>query len=105
MSVIVTVLVKGDPKGLEEYASNHPDQMRAIADAAKQRGLIAHRFYGSDEGEVLVIDEWPEPSDFQGFFQDQQGPIGSMMQEAGAMSEPDVKFWHKLETHDEVGWE
>jgi hypothetical protein len=105
MSVIVTVRVKGDPRKLEELAAANPDRMRSIAEAARPHGLIAHRFYGSDDGEALVIDEWPDAASFQAFFEEQQETIGSMMQEAGVTSEPQVSFWRKLETHDEVGWE
>jgi hypothetical protein len=28
-----------------------------------------------------------------------------MMGEIGASGEPDVTFWRKLETHDEIGWD
>jgi len=69
------------------------------------RGVIAHRFYGSDDGQIMVIDEWPDEQSFQTFFQEQQEPIGSMMQEAGVTSEPQVRFWRKLDTHDEIGWD
>jgi hypothetical protein len=27
------------------------------------------------------------------------------MQAAGVSAEPQVRFWRKLETHDEVGWD
>jgi hypothetical protein len=78
--------------------------MRAIADQAKQHGLIAHRFYGSDENEILVLDEWPDPESFQAFWEEARGDIEPMMREVGVTSEPDITFWRKLETHDDVGW-
>lgn len=105
MSVIMTLWVQGDPKKLEEFAGRERETMRAIADHAKSRGAIAHRFYGSDDGQIMVIDEWPDEQSFQTFFQEQQEPIGRMMQEVGVSSEPQVRFWHKLDTHDEIGWE
>jgi heme-degrading monooxygenase HmoA len=104
MSVMMTMWVQGNPAKLEEFASQDPDRMRAIADQAKEHGLIAHRFYGSDDGQILVVDEWPDEQSFQSFFQAQQEPIGRMMQEAGVTSEPQPRFWRKLETRDEVGW-
>ena len=104
MSVIVTLWLRGDPRKLEEFAAGDPDAMRSVLDSAKSHGLIAHRFYGS-EGQVMVIDEWPDEQSFQSFFEENRERIGPMMVAAGAQGEPGVNFWHKLETHDEFGWE
>ena len=103
MSVIVTVWVMGDPDKVEEVAAENPEKMRSIADRAEEHGLIAHRFYGT-EGQVMVIDEWPDPESFQAFFSSAQGEIGELMGKAGIQGEPQVRFWRKLDTHDEVGW-
>jgi hypothetical protein len=105
MSVIMTMVVNGDPAALERLAGQDPEAMHGIADRAKQRGLIAHRFYGSEDGRIMVVDEWPDPESFQSFFSDEQEQIEPMMREVGATGEPQVTFWRKLETHDEVGWE
>ena len=106
MSVIMTFRLKGDPKKLEEHAAANPDEMRGIADRAKEHGLIAHRFYGSEDGgAVMVIDEWPDAQSFQAFFEQEQGAIQPLMEAAGAAPEGDPTFWRKLETGDEVGWE
>jgi heme-degrading monooxygenase HmoA len=105
MSVIMTLKVKADPAKFEEVASGNSERLRGIVDAAKEHGLIAHRFYGSDSGEVMVIDEWPDPDSFQAFFSSQQDAIGPLMQDAGAQSEPEITFWRKLETGDDVGWQ
>jgi hypothetical protein len=105
MSVIMTLRVKGDPQRLEQRAAQNPEGMRAIAERAKEHGLIAHRFYGSEDGQIMVVDEWPDPESFQRFFESMRAEIEPMMQEVGATDEPEVTFWHKLETHDDVGWE
>ncbi len=104
MSVIMTLLIQGDPKKMEEYAAANKDQMDAIVSKAKEQGIIAHRFYGS-EGQIMVIDEWPDPESFQRFFEDQRSEIEPMMEAVGAQGEPHATFWHKLETYDDVGWE
>jgi hypothetical protein len=96
---------KGDPAELERRAAGSPEGMRSIAERAKQHGLIAHRFYGSDDGQIMVVDEWPDPESFQRFFEEMRSEIEPMMAEAGVTSEPEVTFWRKLDTHDEVGWE
>ena len=104
MSVMMTLWLKGDPKKLEEIAQSDPDRIRAISEGGKQHGLIAHRFYGSDDGQILVVDEWPDEQSFRTFFQEQQEHIQPLMQDAGVTSEPAIVFWRKLETQDEVGW-
>ena|SRR5947199_5562957 len=103
MSVIVTLWVQGDPDKLERVAAEDPDRMRGIADRAKDHGVIAHRFYGTD-GQIMVIDEWPDAESFQRFFEAERPQIQPLMQEIGATSEPQARFWRKLETHDEIGW-
>ena len=105
MSVIVTVSVQGPPEKLEQWAAANRERMQEISGAGKEAGAIAHRFYGSDDGEILVIDEWPDGASFQRFFEQQQGRIGAMMQEVGVSSAPKVTVWRKLETHDEIGWD
>lgn len=103
MSVIVTLRVSGDPNKLEQLAAENPDAIRGISERAKAHGLSAHRFYGS-EGQIMVVDEWPDPESFHAFFAAEQEAIGPMMAQV-ATSEPEITFWRKLATGDEVGWE
>jgi heme-degrading monooxygenase HmoA len=105
MSVIMTFEVTGDPKGMEQFASQNKDKMEAVLEAAKQHGLIAHRFYGSDDGaKLMVLDEWPDRQSFESFFREQESEIQPMMEAAGVTAEPEASFWHQLATHDEFGW-
>jgi hypothetical protein len=53
----------------------------------------------------MVVDEWPEEQSFQSFFEENNERIGALMQAAGVTSEPQPRFWHKLESRDEYGWE
>ena len=48
MSVIMTLRARGNPAELERRAAENPDAMRSIAERAKEHGLIAHRFYGTE---------------------------------------------------------
>jgi heme-degrading monooxygenase HmoA len=105
MSVIMTLRAKGDAGELERRAAGNPDAMQALADRAKGHGLIAHRFYGSEDGEIMVVDEWPDAESFQKFFAESRSEIEPMMREIGVTEEPEVTFWRKLESHDEVGWD
>jgi hypothetical protein len=103
MSVIMTLRAPGDPKALERTAQEDPERMQRIIERAKSHGLIAHRFYGS-ENQLLVIDEWPDAESFQRFFAEAEADIAPMMQ-AAATGEPEVTFWTKLDTHDDFGWD
>lgn len=105
MSVIMTLQMRGDPSRLESYAAENQELLRRIVDKAKERGLIAHRFYGSDDGQIMVVDEWPDAQSFLQFFEEQAHEIGPLMQAVGVSEEPSPTFWRKLETNDEVGWE
>jgi hypothetical protein len=103
MSVIMTLTLDGDPAGVERYAAENPDKMRAIRDHAVEHGLIAHRFYGG-QGKVMVVDEWPDAESFQSFFAHMESEIGPIMEAAGVTGEPAPAFWRKLETGDDYGW-
>ena len=102
MSVIMLQWAKGDPHRLEEYAAQNPEAIQEIIAQAKEHGLIAHRFYGS-EGQILIADEWPDEESFVRFAEAAQPRIESMFEAAGVTAEPHT-IWRKLETHDEVGW-
>ena len=105
MSVIVMLQFEADAAKMEEYAGANKDKMAAIVGRAKEKGLIAHRFFGDDAGHVIVLDEWPDADSFQGFFSEAQSEIGPMMQEVGVTSPPQPQFLRALETHDKYGWE
>ncbi|HJQ51794.1 MAG TPA: hypothetical protein VJ838_14865 [Gaiellaceae bacterium] len=104
MSVIMTMVAEGDPAALERYAAEHVADMQEIKQAAVERGLIAHRFYGTD-GQIMVSDEWPDEQSFITFFEEMGPKIGPMMEAVGITSEPHPIFWRKLETHDDHGWD
>jgi hypothetical protein len=104
MSVLVTLWMKGDPKKLEETARDDSDRMQSIIEHAKENGLIAHRFFGTEDGQIMVIDEWPDKESFQKFFESASDRIGPLMQDAGVTSAPGINFWRKIDTGDDVGW-
>jgi|SRR5947209_12367884 len=104
MSVIMTMRMKGDPSALEKVAGDDPERIRGIVEKAREHGLIAHRFYGSDDGQIMVVDEWPDAESFQKFFEAASGDIQPLMQEVGVDEQPQIVFWRALESHDEYGW-
>lgn len=105
MSVFLTLRIPGDPQALEQYAKDNQDVLQGIMDAATRHGVIAHRFYGSEDGaSVLVLDEWPDRESFEAFFQEQQEAIQPVMAGARVTGEPQPEFWHELRTGDAYGW-
>jgi heme-degrading monooxygenase HmoA len=104
MSVLVTIWMRGDAKKFEQIAVDDPDRMRSIADRGREHGAIAHRFYATDDGDVMVVDEWPDAESFNRFFESMQSEVGPLMADAGVTGEPAIRFWRKLETGDEIGW-
>lgn len=105
MSVIMTLEAAGDPKGLEQYARDNTEKMQRILEAAKRHGLVAHRFYGSDDGSsLLVLDEWPDRQGFESFFQEQESDLRPMFEAAGVTAQITPMFWRELSTHDAYGW-
>lgn len=105
MSVLMTLQVAGDPKALEKYAQEHSEQMQEVLGAAKRHGLIAHRFYGSSDGEnVMVVDEWPDRASFESFFQEQESAIRPMFEAAQGKSQPAPMYWEELATGEAHGW-
>lgn len=102
MSVIVTGWFMADPDKWERLTQEKSEQVMALAERAREAGAIAHRFYGS-EGQVMVIDEWPDEESFQRFFDSVQNEVVPLLEEIGS-SEPQIRFWRVLDTPDKIGW-
>jgi hypothetical protein len=99
MSVFMILRVQGDPNTFERYASDNAEMLGRIADAGKAAGATRHAFAGGD-GEILVIDEWPDEGSFRNFFESQV-EIPRLMQEGGVTGAPEISFYRKLNTPDE----
>jgi heme-degrading monooxygenase HmoA len=105
MSVIMVQEIAADPNGLEQFASTNKETVQAILEAAKNHGLIAHRFYRSEDGrKLLVLDEWPDRKSFEAFAEEQASQIEPMFEAARATEISEPTFWRELTTHDAVGW-
>ena len=105
MSVIMTLQVVGDPKAIEQFASDNTEKAQGILEAAKRHGLIAHRFYGSDDGaSLMVLDEWPDRQNFESFFKEQESELRPMFEAARVTAQIEPTFWRELVTHDAYGW-
>ncbi|MEA2459498.1 MAG: hypothetical protein QOC95_2470 [Thermoleophilaceae bacterium] len=104
MSVLMTLHANAAPRLIEQFAAANPDKMQAIIELAKKHGLIAHRFYGTGDDRVMVVDEWPSEEDFNSFFAEADD-VRELMGAVGMTGQPEVTFWRDLDTKDAVGWD
>jgi quinol monooxygenase YgiN len=99
VSVYMSLRVKADPNKLEQYAQENREFMQGIADRAKGLGCLHHTF-ASEDGDVIVMDEWESREAFEKFFNDAED-VRQVMQEMGVQSEPEIHYYKKLNTGDE----
>jgi hypothetical protein len=100
MTVLMTFKVDGDPDRLVELNRQNPQRLQDILNRGKDYGVLRHCFWSSGST-ILVVDEWPDEESFQAFFA-ASPEIKDAMAAAGVRSEPEVTFWHKLDTGDEL---
>lgn len=103
MSVYVTMRLNADLAAFERAAADHAEAIGRIMEVAKSKGLIAHRWFGTD-GAVMAVDEWPDAESFQAFFDAGGADIGPFMQAAGVAGAPEVTVWRPVDIDDVVGW-
>lgn len=100
MSVIMGLRIAADPKRVEQALNGDPERLQQIAQRSRDAGCIHHRFLANENGgEVLVLDEWPDPGSFMQFFENSPD-IGELMQEAGVTERPTPVFWREMDTPD-----
>jgi hypothetical protein len=99
MSVIVIGRMKVDPANVEKLWADRKADFDAVAAAAKQAGAIHHRWAFGD-GEVLIIDEWPDADSFNGFFSSQT-KIADLMAAGGVQGPPDFTIVEAKKGPDE----
>jgi heme-degrading monooxygenase HmoA len=100
MSVFMMLQVNGDAKRVQEVMAANPERFQAINARAKEHGAIHHRFLTSSDGSIVaVFDEWESEDGFNKFFA-ASPEIPQLMGEAGVTSQPQVSFWHPVDTPD-----
>jgi hypothetical protein len=99
MSVVVTMRFPGDTDKFRRFIEAEPDRLRSIADAARARGCLHHRF-GVGDGFVLVVDEWESADAVKAFF-DGNDDLEAVIRDAGALGEPEFTFTDAVATVDE----
>ncbi len=90
MSVLVIGHMKADPANIAKLWSDRKADFEAVAKDAKAAGAIHHRWAFGD-GQVVILDEWPDAQSFQKFFES-QATIPQLMQAAGVQGPPDFEI-------------
>ncbi len=98
MAVLMTLRVKGDVAKLEQLWKDEPELIRTVGERSKVAGAIHHAFWKGD-GEILVVDEWPDEQSFHAFFADSP-EIPQIMERCGVTTEPQVEFWSRAKVDD-----
>jgi hypothetical protein len=68
MSVLMALSVDGDPKKRDEYAASDPGEMQANSRVSEATRADRASLLGSEDGRIMVVDEWPDEQGFQSFF-------------------------------------
>lgn len=98
--VLMIMRAPADGAKLEELAKRDPNPFEQIRNHALEVGGIRrHRIYAT-ETEVIVVDEWDHPEDFESFVQSED--IQKVFAELG-VSQPDVLFARQLDLGDDIG--
>jgi len=91
MSVIVIGHITVDPANVQRLWNERAADVESVSADSRTYGAIHHRWAFGD-GEVLIIDEWPDAESFQKFFDNQQ-TIPVLMQAAGVKAPPTFEFY------------
>lgn len=90
MSVLVIGHMTVDPADVETLWRERGADFEAVSAAAKQAGAVHHRWAFGD-GQVVIIDEWPDAESFQKFFESET-KIAELMQAGGVQGPPSFEI-------------
>ncbi|HXB14592.1 MAG TPA: hypothetical protein VNV44_02490 [Solirubrobacteraceae bacterium] len=99
MSVMMGLRLDVDPDRFMEVIAENAELVESVSQRSRSKGAIHHMFMAG-EGEVMVADEWDSADSFLAFFAESGAEIGSLMQQAGVLNEPQPVFWQPLDTPD-----
>jgi heme-degrading monooxygenase HmoA len=99
VSVYMSLRLNVDPENVRKVAQENNDTLKGISERAKGMGCIHHTF-ASENGSVVVMDEWESREAFQKFFESDED-IPKLMQAAGVTSEPEIHFYEPMNLGDE----
>ncbi len=100
--VLMIMRAPADGAKLEEMSKRTPNPFEQVRDKATATGGIRrHRVFATDT-EVIVVDEWDSPEQFQKFMSETQ-ELGQVFAEVGLTGQPDIMFAREIDLGDQVG--
>jgi quinol monooxygenase YgiN len=87
VGTLIVMTVQGDTAQFEAFMAANRDRVVELGEKAKASGCLGHRF-AVGEGQVVVVDEWESPEQFEAFISAPE--IQAVMGEMGAQGEPQV---------------
>ncbi len=99
MPTLMIMRAAADAGKLEELAKEDPNPFSRLRDLAPQ-GVLRHRIFAT-EREVLVVDEWESPEQFQQWIS--RPEVQEVIARTGIEAEPAIEFARKLDLGDDIG--
>ena len=99
MTVIVIGRFQADVARLEQAFVTQKQTFLDVSADAKTKGATHHQFGAGADGEVVIIDEWPDAATFETFFANQQD-IPKVMAEVGVTAPPVFEILRQLDSPD-----
>jgi len=101
VSVIVTIEFPGvEVDKWAEAAQPQADRFKRIAEDGRSQGAIHHLFAATDEGTIVVVDEWDNDENMQRFFANQEEIKSFMSEFFPDAGQPIVRSYRVLDTAD-----
>ena len=89
MSVIVIGHMTVEPANVEKLWFDRKADFEAVREAARAAGALRHQ-WAFGEGQVVIIDIWPDAGSFQKFF-DGNPKFAKLMQAGGVQGPPTIE--------------
>ncbi len=100
--VLMIMRAPADAATLEEMSRRDPNPFEQVREQALQVGGIRrHRIFATDS-EIIVVDEWDSPEQFQRFMAEST-EIQKVFADAGVTVQPKIEFAREIDLGDEIG--
>ena len=100
--VLMIMRAPVDAAKLEELARRDPNPFEQVKESAlRVGGIRRHRIFATDS-EIIVVDEWDSPEQFQRFMAEST-EIAQVFADAGVTVQPQIEFARQINLGDEIG--
>jgi hypothetical protein len=101
VSVILTIEFPGvQVDKWSEAAQQQVERFKRIAEDGRSQGAIHHLFAATDDGTIVVVDEWDNDENWQRFFANQEEIKSFMSEYFPDAGQPIVRSYRVLDTPD-----